>query len=220
MKVVHFDPEKSAHTRYTLGARQHWSVFLSCAGEPLLCPDFEKAIALSDTFLNKTDVSIVTNGFLLDETKRNILASSKLSRVYISIYTINPDLYARLCSAKEATVSNVKDNIVKLANACRNKDGPKVILISIAMRSTLPLFMELADWAVNAGVSGMRVHWLTLPAKGMDANEKVPPAEALPTLTRMAALFSAKELYFEFPYIKNSHKMWSVLKQLAFIKNK
>ena len=46
-----------------------WSVFLSCAGEPLLDPGFERAMESVRRNLSHRDVQLVSNATLLSEAK-------------------------------------------------------------------------------------------------------------------------------------------------------
>ncbi|MDD5676121.1 MAG: radical SAM protein, partial [Chitinivibrionales bacterium] len=71
--------------------RYCWSVYLSCGGEPTLHPDFAGALLKVKALLTKPDVSIVTNGYNLTPAHIGAIVGAGLSRVYISIDSIDDD---------------------------------------------------------------------------------------------------------------------------------
>jgi MoaA/NifB/PqqE/SkfB family radical SAM enzyme len=196
-------------------------VNLACSGEPLLHPEFPRIIQLANKYLRNTDVSIVTNGYGLTPERQEILASSTLSRIFVSLDTLDPVAYARLCGTRRDSLHRVVANVEGLVEKCREKGGPKVILISIAMKSTLPRLPELARWVVDAGIDGMRVHWLEQQGIAAMQREIIGPS---PQTQRIFAetrtLLAGNKRFFDYPYTQSIDKVRSVLAGIHLVRNR
>ncbi|MBI5508929.1 MAG: radical SAM protein [Deltaproteobacteria bacterium] len=177
-----------------------WSVYLSCAGEPLMHPRLPEVIGAANRAFALTDTSLVTNGSLLNEARIGVLAASALTHVFVSLDTVDPGLYSHLCGATPKSAARVLLQIQALARACERRGAPRVGLIAIAMRSTLPHLEALARFAVDSGIRVVRVHWLIAdrPHPFIDA-ERVDPGSALPVLRRVQRLLAAHGVAFEYP---------------------
>ncbi|GBU22067.1 hypothetical protein R80B4_01970 [Fibrobacteres bacterium R8-0-B4] len=89
-----------------------WSVFLSCGGEPTLHPQFHEIMRkYVPGLLPKTDVFLVTNGFKLDKDACAAIVESGITRVNISVDTLDSALYSRLCGCAESALAVILENI-------------------------------------------------------------------------------------------------------------
>jgi|WetSurMetagenome_2_1015567.scaffolds.fasta_scaffold00267_25 MoaA/NifB/PqqE/SkfB family radical SAM enzyme len=202
--------------------RMCWSVSLSCAGEPLLHPELGSILEIVNRELAGLDVSMVTNGYLLGEKARGIILKSVLSRVSVSIDTVNPDLYARLCGCGPGALETVLGNITAFAQAKRSgrRPWPKLFVTAIAMKSTLPHLEELARRLGHIGVDGVKVQWLVPWSKELDAEAVSYDRSTAAILRDVARILASKRVYFEYPNSPVGDKVRSALGGFGFYKNK
>ena len=126
----------------------------------------------------------------------------------------------KLCNTKDITLSQIQENVRELVRLCHECNGPKVIIIAIAMKSTLPHFVKLAEWAIAAGVDGIRVHWLTTRSPDLISNESISAEEAHPVLRSMGRMLRSKGLFYDYPYSRGVEKLFSALTGLHFVKRR
>lgn len=197
-----------------------WSIYLSCAGEPLIYPHFEAAVELANQHFRGKDVSLVTNGFLLDHKKRRLILNSCVTRLFVSIDTADEDLYAELCGIGVTAFSRVEENIRRFHQERGSNPFPKLILIALAMRSTLPHFLELAEWAEAIGFDGIRIHWLVTSDAKLEKEEVVRREQAYPVLARMNNFLAPRGVHFDYPFGSTKEKLASVISGSRLVKNK
>ncbi|MBD3315089.1 MAG: radical SAM protein [Chitinivibrionales bacterium] len=101
--------------------RYCWHTYLSCASEPLLHPEFNTVFQKVRTHLTDTDITLVTNGFHLDEPKAEAIIDSPLTDLIISIDSVDSNTYHRTTGTQNA-LPRVMENIKKI---CRIKDRQK-----------------------------------------------------------------------------------------------
>lgn len=198
-----------------------WSVFLSCGGEPTLHPHFNAIMANVRKYLTKPDVSIVTNGFNLDNSKIDAIINSNISRVYISLHTVDSQLYSELTGTANGAIDKVKRNILKLLEKRGTRKFPKVIITTIAMKKTIPTLDALADWIITSGADAMNVQWL-LPEYNSDMKEEVVGlnTEIRKILDSVYSKLTKNKIYFYYPYSLGKEKIFTMFKDAALIKNK
>ncbi len=192
--------------------RMCWSVSLSCAGELLLHPDLQGILTVVNRDLQGLDLFLVTNGFLLNERAGNILANSVLSKVSISVDTVDPNLYATLCGCSPHALAAVLANIESFAQTIRrNRRRPKLYITAIAMKSTLPLLPDLARKFSSIGVDGIKIQWL-VPWSAALEHEMAPRArETFAVLDEVSAILKSNHIFFEYPDERNREKAVSVI---------
>jgi wyosine [tRNA(Phe)-imidazoG37] synthetase (radical SAM superfamily) len=198
-----------------------WSVSLSCAGEPLLHPDLGGIVEVVNKELARLDVFLVTNGFLLNNPAQDILAESVLSKVSVSVDTVDPALYSRLCGCSPNALATVLSNIESFAKKLRRRrPWPRLFVTAIAMKSTLPLLPDLAKRFCSIGVDGVKIQWLVPWTKSLE-NKAVPlDAATFDVLSRVGSVLKANRVYFEYPDAHKGEKIKSVLGGCRHCKNK
>lgn len=197
-----------------------WSVNLSCAGEPLLHPQFEAVIEKANRRLSSCDVAIVTNGFELTESKQNALVGSIVSRIFISVDTIQPQLYSRLCGCSADTLKRVIANIESLA--ARRKKGcpPYIFITAIAMKSTLPHLAQLAEWVCNSGIDGLKIQWLIPFSSGARKEMAFYDRSTQDIFKTVEGILRPHHVFLDYPFVPVLEKIKSVISGATFIKNK
>jgi MoaA/NifB/PqqE/SkfB family radical SAM enzyme len=197
-----------------------WSLSLSCAGEPLLHPQFQEIIDRINCTCGGLDVSLVTNGYEQTPAKQDILAGSIVSRIFVSVDTLQPALYGRLCGCSPDALQRVRGNIESLAKK-RKKGGPPYLFITaILMKSTLPSLPELAEWVCKSGVDGLKIQWL-IPLSERAKEEVVMYDETTRhTILEIENILAPRGIYLDYPFIPIVKKLKSIVRGAAFIKNK
>ena len=74
-------------------AEKSVGLFLSCAGEPLLNPQLEQILNSLSINVKTPDVSMVTNGLLLNQANRKIILDSSIDRIFVSMDSLSRNLY-------------------------------------------------------------------------------------------------------------------------------
>jgi MoaA/NifB/PqqE/SkfB family radical SAM enzyme len=199
-----------------------WSVSLSCAGEPLLHPELARIVDIVNRELSSLDVSIVTNGFLLKKEARDVLAKSVLSRVSVSIDTVDPGLYGRLCGCGPGALDTVLDNVEAFART-QGESGmprPRLFITAIAMKSTLPHLENLARRFAAMRVDGVKIQWLVPWNKQLESEVVAYGRETAAVLRNVASILAARRVYFEYPNAPAGEKVRSALTGMRFYRNK
>jgi sulfatase maturation enzyme AslB (radical SAM superfamily) len=199
-----------------------WNISLSCAGEPLLHPDLEGIFDVVNKELSALDVSIVTNGFLLNERARSVLAHSVLSRLSVSVDTIRPDVYARLCGCAPGALDTVLKNVAAFVESKRKGGGsfPKVFVTAIAMKSTLVDLPDLARRFCGIGVDGIKIQWLVPWNESLIAEKIEHDSTTTAVLGEVSSILSKAHVYFEYPNAPAVDKISSMLFGMQAWKNK
>lgn len=116
-------------------------------GEPLLHPDIFKMaeIALSLT----SDVSIGTNGLLLSKYIKQI-RDSKLQKITVSLYSLNPDTFERITGIKHQEHSKIIKSIKKLKEFVKIKLN---VVILKNLNTSKEELEKILDFAVENGLN-------------------------------------------------------------------
>ncbi len=197
-----------------------WSVYLSCAGEPLLHPAFVQALAVADRAFARCDTSLVTNGWHLTPPAAQAIASSRLSTVYVSIDTVDPTLYSRLCRTPADGLERVQRNVLELRRLVGARPYPKVVITSIAMRSTLEGLPAVTRWAAQSGLCGHKVQLLVPASMPGQDEELTPDGLTERVLADAARVARSRGLHFDYPYGVTAEKLVSVLCALRLVRHR
>ena len=193
-------------------SRSCWNVFLSCGGEPLMHPRFAEALEVADRNLKNCDVTLVTNGLLLTKQNRAAILKSCITRINISIHTLEPDIYGRLYNCSPENVQTVKENVEALARERGNRAWPKIMITSIAMKSTIDKIPNIARWVSDTRIDGMRIEMLQpYDTQGMEAEVISASDPAVyGSLAESAGILGSKRRVFEWPVSYGLRKLVSV----------
>ena len=124
-----------------------WSLFLSCAGEPLVNPKFSEVMELLSKTVHTPDVSMVTNALLLNEKNRKLILDSTSDRLFISMDSLSPEIFTKWCGVNVNQFQKVIEHIECFARErLQQKRRPHLIVTSIAMKDTLEGLPEIARW--------------------------------------------------------------------------
>jgi molybdenum cofactor biosynthesis enzyme MoaA len=201
--------------------RYCWSIFLSCGGEPLLHPEFQGALDIVNKYLTGKDVVIVTNGFALDDIKASAILKSCISRIHLSVHTVKPDNYARLYGCRDDDFFRVKKNIEHLIEARGKKKWPKILVTSIAMKSTIDGLPDVAKWCSETGIDGMRIQWLEpFDTEGMDLEVIENNNSVIEKLYETQRILNKHNAFMEWPYSFGINKIMSIIRSSSVICNK
>jgi len=130
-------------------------------GEPLLRDDIVDVIA--ETSSGFEEVSLVTNGTLLEETARE-LAEAGLTRVNVSLDTVDPDLYSRITGTDMVGPETVLNGIREAIDVGLTPVKVNVVLLD----EVVPRLPELVETLVEeVGTEGIKVQ-LIEPFHGVD----------------------------------------------------
>jgi radical SAM protein with 4Fe4S-binding SPASM domain len=157
-----------------LGCR---SLFLT-GGEPLLRPDIESILA-SATELGLS-TALITNGWLLDETRARVLKARGLSRMLFSLDCLDSEVAATLrAPGHPARVQEAVGHAVKA--------GLRVELISVVTRSSLASAEELVRFASGVGAAQVRFFAFTPMGRGRTLRQEwMGPTEHADAVQQLA----------------------------------
>jgi pyruvate-formate lyase-activating enzyme len=203
-------PEPDLETAFRIAGREAWSVFLSCGGEPLLHPSFERSMAMVGTHLRGRDVQMVTNATLLNESKAKAIIDSGLSRIFFSVDSVDPDRYARLRPG--ANWETTRRNIERFMELRGKAKWPRVTVIMILMKENQEEVEEVAEFCARIGVDAFRVQHLATFA---DVPTALEPSEDTPSLRRRLLRLQWKlfrlGIVFDHPFSLRLEKVLSLL---------
>jgi hypothetical protein len=198
-----------------------WSVYLACGGEPTLHPDFIEIMRKHIPRLSaKTDVFLVTNGFRLGTDECTAVAESGITRVNVSVDTIDADLYGRLCGCAPGALGTVLANIETLLKVRGKRKYPKVFLTSVALKSTIDKMPDLCGWVVRTGLDGHRIQ-LMIPydTTGMESEDISGAAQTRSVLIKCKSILSKGGVHWDIP-LTTADKLKSMAKGALLVKNK
>jgi len=119
-------------------------------GEPLMRKDILEII----NFLHKNNfqVTLVTNGYLIDEVMAQKLVSSGLSEIRISLYSLSPELYNQMRGVADAHQKTLA--ALKFLKQEKNKQNSQVkicLALLINAKNIGPKALDLINWAKEQG---------------------------------------------------------------------
>lgn len=198
-----------------------WSVFLSCGGEPTLHPQFHEIMRkYVPGLLPKTDVFLVTNGFKLDKDACAAIVESGITRVNISVDTLDSALYSRLCGCAESALAVVLENIDTLLKIRGQKKYPKLFLTSVAMKSTIEKMPDVCAYVAKSGLDGHRIQpMIPYDTVGMQEEDIAGLIDARAVFAQCKTILRKKGIVSDIP-LSLGTKIESTLSETSFLKNK
>ncbi len=190
-----------------------WHVYLSCAGEPLLHPRFVEAMELAAKLLPGTDITLATNGYLLDRERSKAICRAGVSSVIVSVDTVDAARYASLTGGRSPdALGRVQRNVASLVKTREQRTYPKVVINAVIMRSTLAGLSDVVEWAAEVGADGVRLLWL-LPTNEEFTQKQVlvPDGQTVAAVEKLQRAAKAKGLYFDVPDLGGIRKHLAVL---------
>jgi hypothetical protein len=131
------------------------SFFLSFNRKPTLHLHFNITMGNVRTKFTKPEVSIVTIDFNLDDSKIDVIINCNISRVFISLRTVNNKLYSNLTGSANEAIGKVKSTVVKFFKQRCTRIIPEMIISAIALKKTTPTLDALAEWVISRGTIAM-----------------------------------------------------------------
>lgn len=200
-----------------------WHIYLSCGGEPLLHPEFAQIMKLVKERVHSADVTIITNGWLLNGENAQSIIDAQITSVAVSIDTLNPQRYAEVVGLpNENALERVKKNVEELIRLRGEKKYPKIIINAILMKSTVMDLRELGEWICKTGIDGLRLLPFQPQSEIMREKEYISPnnAEAIEIVSNLKTSLSKKRKFFDYPFIGSFQKVFSVFSGLSINRNK
>jgi MoaA/NifB/PqqE/SkfB family radical SAM enzyme len=211
-------PEPDLETAFRVAGREAWSVFLSCGGEPLLHPAFERTMALTWKHLRHLDVQMVTNATLLNEAKAKAILDSNLSRIFFSVDSVDAERYARLRPG--AVWETTRHNIERFMELRGKAKWPRVTVIMILMKENQEELETVANFCEGIGVDAFRVQHLATFA---DVPTTLGSAEDTPEmrrrLLRLQWRLFRRRIVFDHPFALRLEKCLSLLATVRLYRN-
>lgn len=197
-----------------------WHVHLSCAGEPLLHPEFENIMEYARINLQRTDTTLITNGFNLNENFAHAICNSEITSVDISVHSLSSELFTKLTGVtRENGVNQVIQNINTLIKVRGNRRFPKIVINSVVMRSTINGLEEIAKWICNSNIDGLRIIWLQPDGSSFSKEEYMPHSkETLNKLVHLRHMLRTHRKYYDDPDMGIFDKLLTVMSGIRFTK--
>lgn len=190
-----------------------WSVYLSCAGEPLLHPQFAQAMRLVRKHLRDCDVQMVTNATLLDEARAKALLEGGLSRVTFSIDSVRPERYEAI--RVNARWETTRRNIERFLELRGSRAWPKVMVNAILMEENQDEIEAIARFCAEQGIDAFRVQHLQEFADVPTTHQPLPDSPQLrKRLLKLQKELFLKGVVFDHPYALRWEKAVSMLQAL------
>lgn len=194
-----------------------WSLFLSCAGEPLVNPRFAEMMELLSRTVKTPDVSMVTNALLLNERNRKLILESPIDRLFISMDSLSPEVFTKWCGITVPQFQKVIEHIECFARErLQQKKRPHLIVTSIAMKDTLDGLPEIARWLKDLHVSAYNIQWLNsmdhdyLRKEQLDLSDPTVAAKVQSVLDEVRGILKGSGVLLDYPRTLSKEKMVSV----------
>lgn len=204
-----------------------WSMFLSCAGEPLMNAKFSEVMEILRRTVKTPDVSMVTNALALNETLRNQILNSPIDRLFISMDSLDPEIYTKWCGISVEQFQRVVANIEAFAEArLNNKRHPHLIVTAIAMKDTLEGLPDIARWLKRLKVSAFNIQWLNsmdhdyLRKEQLDMNDPATAKRVNEILTEVQDILKGSGVLLDYPHTVSKEKLKSVWRNRKLWRNK
>ncbi len=207
--------------------KESWSLFLSCAGEPLLNSKFIEIMDVLSRTVKTPDVSMVTNALLLNEAHRKQILNSPIDRLFISMDSLSPEIYTKWCGVTVDQFQKVVSNIEAFAEErLQQKKRPHVIVTAIAMKDTLEGLPDIARWLKRLKVSAFNIQWLNsmdhdyLRAEQLDMNDPAVAARFHEILSEVRDILKGSGVMLDYPRVLSKEKIKSVWNNRKLWRNK
>ncbi|MCF0225515.1 MAG: radical SAM protein [Fibrobacter sp.] len=204
-----------------------WSLFLSCAGEPLMNVKFADIMELLRQTVKTPDVSMVTNALALNEVRRSQILSSPIDRLFISMDSLSPEIYTKWCGVSAEQFQRVVENIEAFAEARRKqKKPPHLIVTAIAMKDTLEGLPDIARWLKRLKVSAFNIQWLNsmdhdyLRKEQLDMNDPIVASRVREILSEVQDILEGSGVLLDYPHTVSKEKLKSVWRNRKLWRNK
>lgn len=204
-----------------------WSLFLSCAGEPLMNAKFAEVMELLHKTVRTPDVSMVTNALALNETRRRQILDSPIDRLFISMDSLDPAIYTKWCGISEEQFERVVENIEAFsAERQKQKRRPHLIVTAIAMKDTLEGLPDIARWLKDLKVSAFNIQWLNsmdheyLRKEQLNMNDPAVAARVHEIFDEVKQILKGSGVLLDYPHTVNGEKLKSVWRNRVLWRNK
>lgn len=196
-----------------------WSVYLSCAGEPLLHPKFDRVLPLVGERLGDKDLTLVTNATLLTEKKIRAILDSKVSRITLSVDSLQPGMYESI--RKGAKLPKTLANIRNLSRLRGGRRYPKIIMSCILMRENQHELEPFAALAEELRVDCLRFQTLeVIPGTHPDEAPATIDAPVKRKLVKLYFRLLRQGILLDFPFDLSIWKLISVFQNAALHRRK
>lgn len=204
-----------------------WSMFLSCAGEPLMNAKFVEVMEILRRTVKTPDVSMVTNALALNEAHCNQILNSPIDRLFISMDSLDPEIYTKWCGVTAEQFQKVVGNIEAFAEArLKQKKRPHLIVTAIAMKDTLDGLPDIARWLKRLQVSAFNIQWLNsmdhdyLHKEQLDMNDPAVAAKVHSVLNEVQEILKGSGVLLDYPHTVSKEKLKSVWRNRKLWRNK
>ena len=219
-------PVEKLESVFRSAEKNCWSLFLSCAGEPLINPRFPEIMDLLSRTVKTPDVSMVTNALLLNEKNRKLILDSSIDRLFISMDSLSPEIYAKWCGVSVAQFQKVIDQIEAFAQERLVRGRPHMIVTSIAMKDTLEGLPDVARWLKKLKVSAFNIQWLNsmdheyLRKEQLDLSNPEVAAKVREVLDEVRGILKGSGVLLDYPRALSKEKLASVWMNRKLWRNK
>lgn len=203
-----------------------WSLFLSCAGEPLVNPKFPEVMELLSRTVRTPDISMVTNALLLNDRNRKLILDSPIDRLFISMDSLVPEIYTKWCGVSAEQFQKVVDHIESFAAERLSRDRPHLIVTAIAMKDTLEGLPDIARWLRRLKVSAFNIQWLNsmdhdyLRKEQLDLSNPETARKVQDVLDEVRGILKGSGVLLDYPRAVSREKLVSVWKNRKLWRNK
>ena len=203
-----------------------WSLYLSCAGEPLVNSKFPEIMELLSKTVHTPDISMVTNALLLNERNRRLILDSPIDRLFISMDSLDPEIYTKWCNVSVESFQKVVSHIESFAKERLQRGKPHMIVTAIAMKDTLEGLPDIARWLAKLKVSAFNIQWLNsmdhdyLRDEQLDLSDPVVSEKVHSVLSSVRDILKGSGVLLDYPRTVSKEKIASVWMNRRLWRNK